>query len=117
MLSKYDYLWDVVNEDGNDIYINKVIELKIKIVEDGEEDIFYINYKGYNVAFPMMMWEFNEDIELSPIDSFRLVRYSPDDELFAVAKKDKENLLEEIYFFLVDNNMDSCLRPNYKVNW
>lgn len=34
--------WDVVNEDGNDIYINKVIELKIKIVEDGEEDIFHI---------------------------------------------------------------------------
>lgn len=53
----------------------------------------------------MMMWEFNEDIELSPIESFHLVGNSPDDELFAVAKKDKEYLLEEIYFFLVDNNM------------
>ena len=32
-------------------------------------------------------------------------------------KEDKEKFLDEIYFFLVDNNMDSVLNEKYRANW
>ena len=110
-------LWNIVNENGQELYINRDIDLKIKIAEENEEDVFFINYKGYNVASIMMLWEFYLDIDLSPIDSLRVIGDSSYNQQFVVAQKDKEYLLEEIYFFLIDNNLDSCLTPEYKVNW
>ena len=111
-------LWNIINEDGQEIYINNVIDLKVKIIEENVQDIFYINYKGYNVTYTMLMWDFIEYIGISPIDTLNVVSGgSPFFKHFVVAPKDKENLLKEIYFFLVDNNIDGCLMPEYKVNW
>ena len=85
-------LWDIVNEDGYEIYINNDIGLKVKIIEENEEDIFFINYKGYNVTVPMLIWEFEADLELSTIENIRVVGDPPFDMHFVVGKKDKMNL-------------------------
>ena len=37
--------------------------------------------------------------------------------LVVINRKDRDRFLDEIYFFLVDNNMDSVLQERYRVNW
>lgn len=37
--------------------------------------------------------------------------------ILLLKKEDKEKFLDEIYFFLVDNNMDSVLNEKYRANW
>ena len=39
------------------------------------------------------------------------------DKHFVIKKEDKEKFLDEIYFFLVDNHMDSVLNEKYRANW
>ena len=39
------------------------------------------------------------------------------DKNFVIKKEDKEKFLDEIYFFLVDNHMDSVLNEKYRANW
>lgn len=110
-------LWDIIKEDDKETYINRVINLKIKIIEKNGEDIFFINYKGYNITVPMLVWEFGEELKLASIENVRIEGKSPFDKYFIVNKEYKEKLLEEIYFFLVDNNMDSVLVEKYRVDW
>lgn len=91
--------------------------MKIKIFEANEEDQIYINYKGFNVTIPMLVWEFGEDLNLASIENVRIEGEDCFDKHFVIKKEDKDNFLNEIYFFLVDNNMDSVLQKRYRVNW
>lgn len=110
-------LWDIFDKESHIIYINRDIDLKIKIFEVDEKNEIYINYKGYNLAIPMLVWEFGEDLRLAAIDDVIIEGEGQFDEHFVVNKEDKEKFLDEVYFFLVDNNMDSVLHERYRVNW
>lgn len=110
-------LWDIIEKEKYYIYINRDIDLKIKIFETNEEDQIYINYKGFNVTIPMLVWELGEDLNLASIENVRIEGEDCFDKHFVIKKEDKDNFLNEIYFFLVDNNMDSVLQERYRVNW
>ena len=51
-------LWDKLTEENYIIYVNRDIDLKIKVFELMENDEIYINYKGFNLTIPMLVWEF-----------------------------------------------------------
>ena len=104
-------LWDKLTEENYVVYINRDIDLKIKVFELMENDEIYIKYKGFNLTIPMLVWEFAsiEDVRMEGNDRF--------DKHFVIKKEDKEKFLDEIYFFLVDNHMDSVLNEKYRANW
>ena len=102
-------LWDKLTKENYMLYVNRDIDLKIKVFELMEDDEVYINYKGFNLTIPMLIWEFGEDVRIEGNDRF--------DKHFVIKKEDKEKFLDEIYFFLVDNNMDSVLNEKYRANW
>lgn len=110
-------LWDIIDKENYTLYINKDIDLKIKVYEVDEEDKIYMNYKGFNLTIPMLVWEFGEDLELASIEEVSIDGVGQFDKHFVIKKKDRDKFLEEIYFFLVDNNMDSVLHERYRVNW
>lgn len=110
-------IWDTIDKGNYIIYINRDIDLKIKIFEINEEDEIYINYKGFNLTIPMLVWEFGEDLKLVSIENVRIEGEGEFDKYFVINKEDKDKFLDEIYFFLVDNNMDSVLHERYRVNW
>ena len=110
-------LWDKLTEENYIIYVNRDIDLKIKVFELMENDEIYINYKGFNLTIPMLVWEFGEDLKLASIEDVRMEGNDQFDKHFVIKKEDKEKILDEIYFFLVDNNMDSVLNEKYRANW
>ena len=110
-------LWDKLTEENYIIYVNRDIDLKIKVFELMENDEIYINYKGFNLTIPMLVWEFGEDLKLASIEDVRMEGNDQLDKHFVIKKEDKEKFLDEIYFFLVDNNMDSVLNEKYRANW
>ena len=110
-------LWDMLDKGSYIIYVNRDIDLKIKICEINEKDEVYMNYKGFNLTIPMLVWEFGEDLNLASIEGVRIEGESRFDKHFIVNKKNRDRFLDEIYFFLIDNNMDSVLHERYRVNW
>lgn len=110
-------LWNILDKENYILYINRDINLKIKVFEVNDKDEIYINYKGFNLVIPMLIWEFGEDLKLAEIEDVCIEGESLFDEHFVVNKEDKDKFLDEIYFFLVDNNMDSVLHERYRVNW
>ena len=105
-------MWDILNKESYLIYINRDIDLKIS-----KKDEIYMNYKGFNLTIPMLVWEFGEDLSLASIEDVRIEGEDRFDKHFVINRKDRDRFLDEIYFFLVDNNMDSVLQERYRVNW
>lgn len=110
-------LWNILDKKNYTLYINRDIDLKIKIYEVNEEDKVYINYKGFNLTIPMLVWEFGEDLGLASIKDVYIEGETQFDKHFVINKKDRDKFLDEIYFFLIDNNMDSVLHERYRVSW
>lgn len=110
-------LRNVVNEEKYTLYINNAMELKVKVIKKNAQDEVYMNYKGYNLTVPMFIWEFQEDLCLASIEDFQIEGESEFDQHFVINHKDRERFLDEIYFFLVDNNMESVLKERYLVTW
>jgi len=69
------------------------------------------------LTIPMLVWEFGEDLKLASIEDVRMEGNDRFDKHFVIKKEDKEKFLDEIYFFLVDNHMDSVLNEKYRANW
>lgn len=110
-------LWNVIDKQNFSLYINRDIDLKIKVYEGNDKDEIYMNYKGYNLTMPMLVWEFGEDLSLASIEDVHIGGESAFDNHFIINKKDKDKFLDEIYYFLIDNNMDSILQERYRVSW
>lgn len=110
-------LWNIIDKQRYILYINRDIDLKIKVCEVNEKYEIYMNYKGFNLTTPMLVWEFGEDLRLASIEDVHIDGDSAFDKHFVINKKDKDKFLEEIYFFLIDNNMDSVLQERYRVSW
>ena len=110
-------LWNSIDKQKFMLYINRDIDLKIKVYEKNDKDEVYMNYKGFNLTIPMLVWEFGEDLSLASIEDVSIEGESTFDKHFIINKNDKDKFLDEIYFFLVDNNMDSVLQEKYRVSW
>jgi len=110
-------IWELKKKDGYLVYYNRDIDLKVKIVEKNEREEIHLNYKGYNVTVPMLIWEFGEDLKLASIEDVSIEGENRFDKHFVINKKDREHFLEEVYFFLIDNKLDSVKEEKYRANW
>lgn len=110
-------LWDILDKESYILYINRDIDLKIKVYRVNEKDEIYMNYEGFNLTIPMLTWEFGEDLSLASIEDVQIEGETQFDKHFIVKSKDREKFLDEIYFFLIDNNIDSVLHERYRVTW
>lgn len=110
-------LWEIIGKEKFVLYKNRDIDLKVKVYEGKDRNEVYINYKGFNLTTPMLVWGFGEDLCLASIEDVRIEGTSMFDKHFIINKKDKDKFLDEIYFFLVDNNMESVLLERYRASW
>ena len=112
-------LWDIFYKKDYVLYVTTVIDLKIRVYDTEEKNKVYINYKGYNVAFAMLIWEFGEDLNLASLYDVKLEKVNEGERnaYFTVSKNNTDRVLEEIYFFLVDYNMDSVCNDRCRLDW
>ena len=106
-------IWNEIVNEGYKTYKNKSMDLMVDVYEQDDVIKAFVNYKGYNIAVPMMIWEFSSFVSLHSID----VDTEGKDKkaCFVVAKEKQSIFLDDIFFFLLDNNMDSVLREEYKI--
>lgn len=63
-------MYKIEKKENYEIYAFDEIDLRIKIVNNNLLKNVYINYKGYNPLFTMLLGEFSADCE---IDSYILM--------------------------------------------
>ena len=80
-------------------------------------DKVYINYKGYNLTVPMVVWEFEAECLEWSIKNVKMEGDTPFNKHFVVGKKDSDVFLDLIYFFLVENDSDAMIQERYKAEW
>ena len=110
-------MWDIIKKQNYKLYKNKNIDLKIKVYEYEKTDKVYINYKGYNLTVPMVVWEFEAECLAWSIKNVKMEGDTPFNKHFVVGKKDYDVFLDLIYFFLVENDSDAMIQERYKAEW
>lgn len=112
-------MWDIIEKEGYKLYISTKIDLKLRIYEEEDVDKIYINYKGYNIAVPMLIWEFDAECADWSIETEAGCNEKEEDnsEFFLVQKADRRPFIDLIYFFMIENNVDLMLKERYKVSW
>ena len=105
-------MWKVKEKNGAQWYISDVCQLKI--INNKDNYNIWVNYKGFNIAMPMGMWGFGEEV------SERGIRYgikgdSIEDWYFVVEKKDFDLFVDLIYFFIHENDADKMINPSLKI--
>lgn len=109
-------LWNIIDKKKFCLYINNDIDLIVKVCDVDDKTEVHMNYKGYNLTMPMLVWEFGSVLEFASIYDVSIEGESMNRKYFIIDKNDKERFLNEMYFFLVDNNMDTVLRDTYQVD-
>ena len=85
-------MWNVVDEGSYKLYVNKKINLKIKIYKEGEA------------------WDIHERMRGDPAKN-------PEDIYFVIDSLCLRAFIDLIYFFIIENSVDQMLRKEYQVNW
>lgn len=112
-------MWNVADEGSYKLYVNKKINLKIKVYKEGDDSKICVNYKGYNIAFAMEVWGFGQECETWDIhermrgDPVK----NPADIFFVIDSLCIRPFIDLIYFFIIENSVDQMLREEYQVNW
>lgn len=90
-------------EDNGDhtVYTFNGIDLKIKSVENKDDVSVFIEYRGHDPLFTMLMGEFAAECELDDID-FE-VRTEHGRRCAVVAKDKLTAFVKEVYFFVMEN--------------
>lgn len=44
-------LWNILDKESFILYVNRDIDLKIKVIGVNEKDEIFMNYKGYNLYY------------------------------------------------------------------
>jgi hypothetical protein len=57
-----------IDQKKNDIIWYKNGEYFFKVKYEGDRAVVWINFKGYNMAKPMLMWDFFVEMEENDID-------------------------------------------------
>lgn len=81
------------------LYINSDIDLKVKVYDVDDKAEVHMNYKGYNLAIPMLVWEFGSVLEFASINDVSIEGEPLNRKYFTINKNDKEKFLDEMYFF------------------
>ena len=108
--------WNIVDRGDFILYSNKFINLKVKVYETLDKDKVYMNYKGYNITTAMFIWQFEEYLEFASIEDVSM-EGEQFDEYFIINRKDRNRFLDEMYYFLMENKIESLATATYKGEW
>lgn len=103
-------------QDGYKIIVFNNVPLQLKVLDKNDFCEIFLNYKGYNLASTMMFWEFDKDCSDANI-SFETAVEVPknsDTMYFKIKKEDVEDFINEIYFFIMENDMDTVCTEEKK---
>ena len=109
----------IKKENDYDLYTFEGIDLKIRVYSVENDCKVFINYKGYNISSTMMFWDFeNECLEYNLTFETAVTELKNANTLYFIVKKEILNpFIDEIYYFIMENIMDSLLTEEKKVDW
>ena len=110
-------MWEIKEYEDHTNYKNTIIDLAADIYKlDNNKREVRINYMGYNMAITMMIWEFWRDLELADLGETEMIGDDPFKKSFVINEGEELAFLEEVYFFLVDNDITGCFGEELKVD-
>lgn len=112
-------LYTIKKENNYDLYTFEGIDLKIRVYSVENDCKVFINHKGYNISSTMMFWDFeNECLESNLTFETAVTELKNANTLYFIVKKEILNpFIDEIYYFIMENNMDFLLTEEKKVDW
>ena len=93
------------------IYHFNKIDLIIKVVDNCSSKKVYIKYAEYNPLFAMLLGDFSDECNTDDI-SFSIeteTKGQPNTKYAIVANGDLEKFIKNVYFFIVENNVERML--------
>lgn len=105
-------IWQIKEKEDVLWYTSDACQLKI--IDNGNEENIWINYKGYNIVMPMEMWEFGEEITERGI-KYHVAGGRFEDWYYVIDKKDLRLFIDLIYFFIKEHDSDGMIHPHLRV--
>lgn len=112
-------MYRIVKKENYEIYIFDDINLKIKLVENNAFKKIYINYKGYNPLFTMLLGDFAADCEMDSIYfDVKSEISGKNNTLYSIVQEESVELfVKNVYFFIIENKLELMLEEGDKVIW
>ena len=99
------------------IYIFNDMNLKIKAIDNGLLKNVYINYKGYNPLFTMLLGNFELECEMDSI-KFDVDKTDGNNTMFCIVDREYiDAFVKEVYCFIVENKVERMLNKQDKSDW
>jgi len=112
-------LYTIKNEIDYDLYTFNDIDLKIRVYKFEKNCKLFVNYKSYNIASTMMFCDFERECSEDNITfETDVTELKNANKLYFIVQNEiLETFISEIYYFIMENNMDSLLTEEKKVDW
>lgn len=114
-----DCMHRIEEKENYTLYIFDDMNLKIKVVNDNLLKKVYINYKGYNPLFTMLLGEFSAECKMDSIHcEFKSEINGCNNTFYSIVQKeDLELFVKNIYFFIIENKVERMLNSKDKIIW
>ena len=112
-------MYRIENFKEYSIYHVDKSNLKIKAIDNGLSKKVYIKYAEYNPLFAMLLGDFSDECKTDGI-SFNTeneINGQPNTEYVIVANEDLEIFIKNVYFFIVENNVERMLNEKDIAMW
>ncbi|MFR5120270.1 MAG: hypothetical protein ACLTD2_09765 [Ruminococcus sp.] len=113
-------MYKIEKKENYEIYAFDEIDLRIKIVNNNLLKNVYINYKGYNPLFTMLLGEFSADCEIDSIHfDVKSENSRQNNTLLRNCRQRsfRELFIKDIYFFIIENKIEQKLNERDKSIW
>ncbi len=110
-------MYTIIEKENFNIYVFDKIDMSMKIVDNGTAKKVYIDYKGYNPAFSMLIGGFEAECEMDSIE-FDVDKENGNNTMyFIINSNDLDAFVNEIYFFIMENKVENKLNEQDLVIW
>ncbi len=110
-------MYKVESYNNSTLFSFSEIDLKIKAVNDGLYQKVYINIKGYNPLFSMLIGGFEEECSIDSLDfSVKKENERNFNTAYAIVEnKSIELFVMNVYHFLIENKVERMLEESDKI--
>ena len=110
-------MYTIVEKENFNIYVFDKIHMNIKIIDNGASKKVYIDYKGYNPVFTMLIGGFESECEMDSI-KFDVDKENGNNTMYFIVNSiDLEKFVNEIYFFIMENKVENKLNEQDVAIW
>ncbi|MEL7570998.1 MAG: hypothetical protein AAGU14_10645 [Eubacteriaceae bacterium] len=100
--------------DNIEWYKDDDYQFKVKYI--GDKAILWVNFKGYNIAMPLLIWDFFVEMEDNGIP-LKLNKEWNGYEGFEIEKDDVFFFIGLITFYMKEKNADSMILKDKFIDW